>query len=96
VQFICGAIQAASQLGAAEAAKLCVQQLAPVLQLVQMNYPPVGINPVAGKQVRPEQIDYSEEWLRGTVPAPAAVEPVGAPAGLAGLLGIPAPAGGGR
>lgn len=98
VQFICGAIQAASQLGAAEAAKLCVQQLAPVLQLVQMNYPPAGINPVAGMQVRPDQIDYSEEWLHGAAAAPAAVVPVGADAGLAGLLGIPAPAttGGGR
>lgn len=98
VQFICGAIQAASQLGAAEAAKLCVQHLAPVLQLTQMNYPPVGVNAAAGVQVRPEQIDYSEDWLRGTVPPPSSAKPVDSLGGLAGLLGMPdtAKAGGGR
>ncbi|MBV7707054.1 MCE family protein [Nocardia nova] len=98
VQFICGAIQSASQLGAADAAKLCVQQLAPVLKLLQMNYPPVGVNPVSGLSVRPDQIDYSEQWLRGSAPAPAETQPVDAARGLAGLLGIPNPAnsGGGR
>ncbi|MFF3574090.1 MCE family protein [Nocardia jiangxiensis] len=98
VQFICGAIQSASHLGAADAAKLCVSQLAPVLRLLQMNYPPVGVNPVSGLSVRPEQIDYSEQWLRGRAPAPATTQPVNAAGGLAGLLGIPNPAstGGGR
>jgi phospholipid/cholesterol/gamma-HCH transport system substrate-binding protein len=98
VQFICGAIQSASQLGAADAAKLCAQQLAPVLKLLQMNYPPVGVNPVSGLSVRPDQIDYSEPWLRGTAPAPAATESVDPSRGLAGLLGIqnPATTGGGR
>ncbi|WP_297626592.1 MCE family protein [Nocardia sp.] len=92
VQFICGAIQSAGQLGAAEAAKLCVSQLAPVLRLLQMNYPPVGVNAVSGLSVRPEQIDYSEQWLRGTAPTPPTTESVDAARGLAGLLGIPNPA----
>lgn len=98
IQFICGAIQSASGLGAAEAAELCVSQLGPVLKLLQMNYPPIGANAVAGMQVRPEQIDYSEQWLRGTVPAPAPPTTAGPLAGLGGLLGIPDPAttGGGR
>ncbi|WP_330256095.1 MCE family protein [Nocardia sp. NBC_00565] len=94
VQFICGAIQSASQLGAAEAAKLCVSQLAPVLRLLTMNYPPAGINPVSGLSTRPEQIDYSEQWLRGAAPAPTATQPVDAAAGLPGLLGIPNQGGG--
>lgn len=98
VQFICGAIQSAGQLGAEEAAKLCVSQLAPVLKLLQMNYPPIGVNAVSGLSVRPEQIDYSEQWLRGIAPAPQATQPVDAARGLPGLLGIPDPAnsGGGR
>lgn len=64
IQFICGAIQAASQLGAEEATKLCVSQLAPVLGLLQINYPPVGVNPIVGVQARQDEVDYSEEWLR--------------------------------
>ncbi|MFC9835513.1 MCE family protein [Rhodococcus sp. NPDC127530] len=93
VQFICGAIQAASQLGAEESAKLCVQHLAPVLQLLQFNYPPVGVNPAAGVQVRPEQIDYSEPGLRGTVPTPENTRTVNSANGLSGLLGLPTPNG---
>lgn len=98
VQFICGAIQSASQLGAAESADLCVQQLAPVLQLLQMNYPPVGINPVAGVQTRPDQVDYSEDWLRSTVPSTSTAQAVSGLDGLAGLLGLANPSiiGGGQ
>jgi phospholipid/cholesterol/gamma-HCH transport system substrate-binding protein len=91
IQFICGAIQSASQLGAAEAAKLCASDLAPVLRLLQMNYPPVGVNPVSGLSVRPDEIDYSENWLRGTVPTPPSTQSVGGADGLAGLLGIGKP-----
>lgn len=87
VQFICGAIQSASGLGAAEAAKLCVSHLGPVLKLLQMNYPPVGLNAVAGLQARPEQIDHSEQWLRGTATAPSPPTTLGSHDGLGGLLG---------
>jgi phospholipid/cholesterol/gamma-HCH transport system substrate-binding protein len=102
IQFICGAIQAASQKGAAESAKLCAQYLGPVLKNLQMNYPPVGVNPVAGVQMRPDQVDYSENSLRPppgktdtSVPgvfapdgADAASRPLVRPGtGLAGLMG---------
>ncbi|RYE43883.1 MAG: MCE family protein [Hyphomicrobiales bacterium] len=91
IQFICGAIQAASQKGAAESAKLCVQHLAPVLNLIQMNYPPAGANPITSVQVRPDQIDYSQDSLRGTVPTTPPVRTVDARAGIPGLLGLVTP-----
>lgn len=88
VQFICGAIQAASQKGAEESAKLCVQYLAPVLKSIQFNYPPFGVNPVEGVQARKEQVDYSEPFLNpnigGTGKKTKTVDPS---AGLPGLLG---------
>lgn len=86
LQFICGAIQAASQLGAAEAAKLCVQYLGPVLQSLRFNYPPVGVNVVNGVDARPNQVDYSEPSLNPYpegIPAGATVAPG---TGLLGLL----------
>ncbi|MDH6293334.1 MCE family protein [Rhodococcus opacus] len=96
IQFICGAIQAASQKGAAESAKLCVQHLAPVLNLIQMNYPPVGVSPITSVQVRPDQVDYSEDSLRDSVPT-APVRTVDSRSGIPGLLGLTTPsATGGR
>lgn len=42
VQFICGAIQAASRMNYEQSAKLCVQYLAPIMKNRQYNFPPVG------------------------------------------------------
>ncbi|WP_245568207.1 MCE family protein [Nocardia jiangxiensis] len=85
VQFICGAIQAASQLGAAEAAKLCVQYLGPVLNSIKFNYPPVGVNPMIGVQARRNQVDFSQPFLN---PYPGgAGATVAAGSGLPGLFG---------
>ena len=64
IQFLCGAIEAASRLGAEQAAKLCVQYLAPIVKNRQYNFPPLGINPVVGAAARPNEITYSEDWLR--------------------------------
>ena len=64
IQFLCGAIEAASRLGAEQAAKLCVQYLAPIVKNRQYNFPPLGINPVVGAVARPNEITYSEDWLR--------------------------------
>ncbi|WP_405136555.1 MCE family protein [Nocardia sp. NBC_01388] len=87
VQFICGAIQAASQLGAAESAKLCVQYLSPVLQSLRVNFPPLGVNAVTGVDARPGQVDFSEPWLNPHSGGTPSDEPaVAAGAGLAGLL----------
>ena len=64
IQFLCGAIQAASKMGAEQSAKLCVQYLAPIIKNRQYNSLPIGINPFVGAQARPNEITYSEEWLR--------------------------------
>ena len=64
ITFLCGAIQAASRLGAEQSAKLCVQYLAPIIKNRQYNFPPVGINPFVGTMARPNEITYSEDWLR--------------------------------
>ena len=82
IQFLCGAIQAASRLGAEQAAKLCVQYLAPILKNRQYNFPMLGENAFVGAQARPNEITYSEDWLRPDYvppPAPQAAPPSGAP-----------------
>ncbi len=106
VSFICGAIQAASRLGAEQSAKLCAQYLAPIFKNRQYNMPPVGLNPFVGATARPNELTYSEPWLR---PATAAPAPVAAPPAAEvdpppaavstdpnqGLAGMMAPPGGG-
>ncbi len=78
VQFLCGAIQAASRLNAEQSAKLCVQYLAPIMKNRQYNGLPFGINPVVGTQARPNEVTYSEDWLRPDF-VPPAVAPVQSP-----------------
>ncbi|SBS79085.1 Virulence factor Mce family protein [uncultured Mycobacterium sp.] len=110
VSFLCGALQAASRLSAEQSAKLCVQYLAPIMKNRQFNFPPIGGNPIVGAQARPNEITYSEDWLRPDyVPpgAPAAAPPPPStgtaplPAEAqptdpaAGLTGLMVPAGGG-
>ena len=46
IAFLCGAIQAASRLGGEQAAKLCVQYLAPIVKNRQYNFPPLGERPL--------------------------------------------------
>jgi phospholipid/cholesterol/gamma-HCH transport system substrate-binding protein len=64
ITFLCGAIQAASRLGAEQSAKLCVQYLAPIIKNRQYNFPPIGVNPFVGAQARPNEVTYSEDWMR--------------------------------
>jgi phospholipid/cholesterol/gamma-HCH transport system substrate-binding protein len=64
LQFICSAIQAASRLGAEQSAKLCVQYLAPIVKNRQLNFFPIGGNPIVGAQARPNEVTFSEDWLR--------------------------------
>lgn len=64
VQFMCSAVQAASRLGAEQSAKLCVQYLAPIIKNRQYNFPPLGENLFVGAQARPNEVTYSEDWLR--------------------------------
>jgi phospholipid/cholesterol/gamma-HCH transport system substrate-binding protein len=64
ISFLCGAIQAASRLNAEQSSKLCVQYLAPIIKNRQMNFPPLGINPFVGASARPNEVTYSEDWMR--------------------------------
>ena len=64
ITFLCGAIQAASRLNAEQSAKLCAQYLAPIVKNRQYNFPPLGFNPIVGATARPNELTYSEDWLR--------------------------------
>ena len=104
IGFLCGAIQAASRLGAEQAAKLCVQYLAPIFKNRQYNFPPLGEDLLVGAQARPNEVTYSEDWMRPDFvrPAPNTPPPAPLPAAAtaatdpaAGLSGMMAPPGGG-
>lgn len=111
IQFLCSAVQAASRLGAEQASKLCVQYLAPIIKNRQYNFPPLGENAIVGATARPNELTYSEDWLRPDYVPPLAAEPppAGAPRmdspplpaeaqptePAAGLQGMMAPPGGG-
>lgn len=95
LSFICGAIQAASRLNAEQSAKLCVQYMAPILKNRQYNFlGPIGFNgspllpflPV-GATARPNELTYSEDWMR-----PDYVPPAAAPAASDGAAALPAEA----
>lgn len=104
ITFLCGAIQAASRLGAQQSAKLCVQYLAPIIKNRQYNFPPLGLNPFVGTMARPNELTYSEDWLRPDYipppgpgntpasPAPPAVAAPPPPDGTPPPAGIPPPA----
>jgi phospholipid/cholesterol/gamma-HCH transport system substrate-binding protein len=64
IDFLCGAIQAASRLNNEQSAKLCVQYLAPIIKNRQYNFLPLGLNPFVNAQARPNELTYSEEWMR--------------------------------
>ena len=67
MEFICSSIQAGSRLGYQESAELCAQYLAPILDAIKFNFPPIGINEFNGAMTLPKLISYSEDRLR---PAP--------------------------
>ncbi|BBY01082.1 virulence factor Mce family protein [Mycobacterium seoulense] len=109
IAFLCGAIQAASRLGGEQAAKLCVQYMAPIVKNRQYNYPPIGENLFVGAQARPNEVTYSEDWMRPdhvppvVDPSPAAPPAPDTPASAtvatdpaAGLRGLMTPPGGSR
>jgi len=91
ISFLCGAVQAASRLGAEESAKLCVQYMAPIIKNRQYNFLPVAQNVFVGASTRPNELTFSEDWLRPDYippqpvpqqqsPPPAGAQPPPAPA----------------
>ena len=94
LQFICGAIQAASRKNYEQSAKLCAQYLAPIFKNRAYNFQPFGTTlgmaglPVTGAMARPNEITYSEDRLRPDYnyrpdrtesPAPTAPPPTAPP-----------------
>ncbi len=95
ISFLCGAIQAASRLGAEQSAKLCVQYLAPIIKNRQYNFPPIGQNLLVGATTRPNELTYSEDWLRPDyIPPQSSPGGVAPPNGVAPPDGMAAPVGG--
>jgi phospholipid/cholesterol/gamma-HCH transport system substrate-binding protein len=92
IAFLCGAVQAASRLGGAQAAKLCVQYLAPIVKNRQYNWPPLGFDPFVGAQARPNEVTYSENSMRPDYVPPGPSAPPAAAAPAAAPLGPPLPA----
>ena len=90
ISFLCGAIQAASRLNNEQSAKLCVQYLAPIIKNRQYNFLPLGLNPFVTAQARPNEVTYSQDWMRPDYrPTPPA-----APAGAPDAAQAPPPPGG--
>jgi len=79
VSFLCGAIQSASRLGGEQSAKLCAQYLAPIVKNRQYNFPPLGENLFVGAQARPNEVTYSEPWMRPDYVPPSVDPPPGVP-----------------
>src|SRR6185437_15815144 len=78
LQFICSGVEAASRLNHQQSAKLCVQYLAPIFKNRQYSFPPLGFNPFVGVTARPNEVTYSEDWLRPDYvppPGPPPTEP---------------------
>ncbi|MGO9102699.1 MAG: MCE family protein [Mycobacterium sp.] len=90
ISFICGAIQAASRLGAEQSAKLCVQYLAPIIKNRQYNFPPLGEDFFVGAQARPNEVTYSEDWMRPDYVPPAVPPPAAAPGSAEAPIAPPA------
>ena len=63
MQLVCSAIQAGSRLGYQESAELCAQYLAPILDAIKFNFPPIGINQFVTAMTLPKMVAYSEDRL---------------------------------
>ncbi len=75
-QWICSSIEAASRARLDRVSKLCLQYIEPIIKNRIYNYIPLGLNPFVGTQARPNEITYSEDWLRpGYTPPPDATPP---------------------
>src|SRR4051794_18566458 len=64
MQFLCSSIQAGSRLGYQDSAELCAQYLAPILDAIKFNFPPIGINQFNTAMTLPKEVAYSEPRLQ--------------------------------
>ena len=91
ISFLCGAIQAASRLGAEQSAKLCVQYLAPIMKNRQYNFLPLASNVFVGASTRPNELTYSEDWMRPDYIPPQPSPGAGPPAAASPEVALPPP-----
>ncbi|MEV6068854.1 MCE family protein [Nocardia sp. NPDC052001] len=89
--FLCGAVEAEGDNQSDHSADLCKQYLAPVIQSLMMNYPPLLVNPATQQNAFPNQLTYSTPDLANQMPG-GGPEQIAAPKSLTDLA-IP---GGGR
>ncbi|MDT5220260.1 MAG: phospholipid/cholesterol/gamma-HCH transport system substrate-binding protein [Mycobacterium sp.] len=92
INLVCSGIQAASRLGAEQSAKLCAQYLAPIIKNRQYNFPPLGENLFVGAAARPNELTYTEDWLRPDYVPPPEEVPARATPALAPTQPAPLPA----
>jgi phospholipid/cholesterol/gamma-HCH transport system substrate-binding protein len=92
INLVCSGIQAASRLGAEQSAKLCAQYLAPIIKNRQYNFPPLGENLFVGAAARPNELTYTEDWLRPDYVPPPEEVPAPATPALAPTQPAPPPA----
>lgn len=80
VNFVCGSVRSLQDDDSDRSADLCAQMLAPALNSLLMNYPPLLTNPVGGIGAFPDQLEYSPAELssRAQPAAPVAAAPVAA------------------
>lgn len=78
--FLCGAIEGLQANDSDRSAALCRQYVAPVLQSLMMNYPPLLVNPASGQGAFPNQLTFSTPELADRLPPAVTV-----PNSLAGL-----------
>ncbi|MFI5780150.1 MCE family protein [Nocardia sp. NPDC051570] len=83
--FLCGAVEAEEDNQAQRSADLCKQYLAPIIQSLMMNYPPLLANPVTGQMAFPNQLTYSTPDVAAQAQSQQSPPPVTVPKGLAGL-----------
>jgi phospholipid/cholesterol/gamma-HCH transport system substrate-binding protein len=91
ISFLCGGIQAASRLGAEQSAKLCAQYLAPIMKNRQYNFLPIMQNVFVGTSTRPNELTYSEDWLRPNYIPPQPVSAGPPPQAAEGQMPAPPP-----
>ncbi|MFE3758352.1 MCE family protein [Nocardia tengchongensis] len=85
LSFICGSIDTLSTGNGQESAKMCAQYLAPVIQNLAMNYPPLLLNDGTGATALPNQLVPSTPDVAARYAAQGERAPVGIPNGLSGL-----------
>ncbi|MFD6353887.1 MCE family protein [Nocardia tengchongensis] len=85
MSFICGSIDTLSTGNGQESAKMCAQYLAPVIQNLAMNYPPLLFNDGTGATALPNQLVPSTPDVAARYAAQGERAPVGIPNGLSGL-----------